>query len=165
MSEPGDAAPRARGETRLVIGPERTTAARAAAYLRAHGRRYSACYARSPPNHSITRVSPRPHTAHTARHTRVPDVVGEVLEIGAVPRGLDGGEDAGLLGACDVVVPGHAEPVAVDGVVAGLDLLRGALQVGQVRTVAALVNDRIRRPRHQLRQQHLLALQNKIISI
>ena len=88
-----------------------------------------------------------------------PNVVGEVLEVGAVPRGLDGGEDAGLVGA-DVVVPGHTEPVAVDGVVAGLDLLGRALQVGQVGTVAALVYDRVGRTRHQLRQQHLLALRD-----
>jgi hypothetical protein len=85
-------------------------------------------------------------------------VVGEALQVGAVPRGLDGGEDAGLALRADVVVPRHSEAIAVDGVVAGLDFLRRALQVGQIRTVAGLVDDRIGWSRHHLRQLHLLAL-------
>lgn len=87
----------------------------------------------------------------------LPDVVGQILEIGAVPRRLNGSEDAWLLGR-DVVVPRNTESVTIDGVVACLDLRRRAMNVGQIRTVPTLMDDRIGRPRHHVRQQHLLTL-------
>lgn len=87
------------------------------------------------------------------------DVVSQVLKVGTVPRGQDGGKDAGLLWT-DVVIPCHAKAVSIDGMIAGLDILSFAMDVRQVGAVTALMYDGVGRLCHDLRKQHLFTLVN-----